>query len=371
MWRRLTAGGADFYGSLPWLAAQEDFTGRPQRFLAVERDGAVTGVLPYAVPDREFNAFYEPRALWGESAPPADGLVHLGVGRGYDNPVLLTAATGDERRDLVAALAGEIAGVVAETGRPAVAQYVRAAQAGTAAALLGGGTEVTVLPVALDSVIRTRGTGFDDYLRDFTGPRASRRRKIGYERRRFAGAGHDVGRERLADCHGELAPLLMQLQHKHGQGGTVESSARLIAAQARHLDGTVFTCRRDGRLTGFSLAYRWHDALYVRMAGFDYPRLADAFEYFNLTTYLPVEHAFRLGLSEVHLGMESYRAKVLRGAVLTPMVTVLGPAAAPDPRAVRTAAWHRVAAWKDEVPDPVGAFTDAGIPEEDPACPNG
>lgn len=370
VWRRLTADGSDFYASLPWLAAQEDFGGQPQRLLVAEQDGVVRAVLPYAVPDREFNAFYEPRALWGEPAPAADGLVHLGVGRGYDNPVLLTASRDGERAGLVAALAEEVAALVAETGRPAVAQYVRAPETDAVAALLGGAA-ATVVPVALNAVIRLRGTGFDDYLRGFTGPRASRRRKIAYERRRFEAAGYRVGCEDLADCRDELAPLLVQLQHKHGQSASAEVTARLILSQAGHLDGTVFTCRRDGDLLGFSLVYRWHDALHVRMAGFDYPRLAEAFEYFNLTVYLPIDHAFRHGLREVHLGMESYRAKVLRGAELAPMVTLLGPGAAADPDRLREAAWRRVAGWEDEVPGAVRAFNGVEPSKEAETCPNG
>ncbi|MET7685064.1 GNAT family N-acetyltransferase [Streptomyces sp. NPDC005423] len=371
VWRQLAAHGSDFYAGLPWLAAQEDFSGEPQRLLVAERNGAVSAVLPYAVPDREFNPFYEPSALWGEQAPAAAELVHLGVGRGYDNPVLLEPATrpDGERAALVAALAAEVARLVAETGRPAVAQYVRAPRLDTAAALLGG--TAAVLPVALNAVIPLQGTGFDDYLRTFTGPRASRRRKIGYERRRFEAAGYQVGTEELRDCRDELAPLLVQLQHRHGQSASAPSTARLILSQAEHLDGTVFTCRRDGDLLGFCLVYRWHDALHVRMAGFDYPRLAGAFEYFNLTTYLPIDHAYRYGLREVHLGMESYRAKVLRGAELVPMVTALGPGAVADPTALRAAAWRRVAGWQDEVPDPAGAFDIPELSKEATACPTG
>ncbi|WP_225095341.1 GNAT family N-acetyltransferase [Streptomyces sp. CoH27] len=270
----------------------------------------------------------------------------------------------------MAALANEVGRLVAETGRPAVAQYVRATATDTVAALLGR-TAVTVVPVGLNAVIRLPGTGFDDYLRALPGSRASRRRKIGYERRRFEAAGYHVGCEKLRDCWDELAPLLVQLQHKHGQSATTESTARLVVSQAEHLDGIVFTCRRDGDLLGFSLVYPWHDALHVRMAGFDYPRPAGAFEYFNLTTYLPIGHAYRHGLREVHLGVESYRAKLLRGAVLAPTITLLGPGAVNDPDGLRAAAWRRAATWENEIHDTTGAFTITGVFKEAGACPNG
>ncbi|WP_197085008.1 GNAT family N-acetyltransferase [Saccharothrix sp. ST-888] len=359
VWRRLTASGSDFYASLPWLAAQEDFSGQSQQLLVATLGDEVSAVLPYAVPEREFNQFYEPRALWGESAPEANSLLHLGVGRGYYNPVLLTAARGAERAALTAALAGEVARLTAETGRPAVAQYVRAQQADEVAALLGGG-RTTVLPVALNAAIRLTGADFDDYLRGFAGPRKPRRVKIRHERRSFDAAGYQLGCEELRDCRDELAPLLVQLQHKHGQSATTESTERVIRTQAEHLDGTVFTCRLEGELVAFALVYRWHDALYVRMAGFDYERLVDAFEYFNLTAYLPIDHAYRHGVREVHLGMESYRAKLLRGAELEPLLTVLGPGAVADPDGLRAGAWERVAGWADEVPDPVRLFRTQG-----------
>lgn len=354
VWRRLTPRGADFYGCLPWLAAQEEVSGQPQRLLVATEGEEVTAVLPYALPEREFNQFYEPRALWGDAAPTADGLLHLGVGRGYYNPVLLTSAEGGRRAAAVAALAAEVALLSREAGRPAVAQYVRAETADEAAALLGGrGT--TVLPVALNAVIRLTGTGFDDYLSGFDAHK-SRRGRVRHERRRFAEAGYRTAGERLSDCHRELAPLLVQLQHKHGQSATVDFTERLLRSQAAHLDGTVFTCRLDGDLVAFSLVYLWHDALYVRMAGFDYARLAGAFEYFNLTTYLPIEHAYAHGAREVHLGMESYRGKLLRRAELEPLLTVMGPGTSDDPDLLRAAAWRRVRELEGEVPDPVRAF---------------
>ncbi|MCQ4041843.1 GNAT family N-acetyltransferase [Streptantibioticus rubrisoli] len=357
-WRRLALADRDFYASPKWLAAQEEFSGRPQHMLVAVENDEVVAVMPYSAPDHEFNQYYEPRALWGDGAPAASGLLHLGVGRGYYNRVLMTGAQGGERTAVTVALAAESDRLARETGRSVVAQYLREEEVDEVVTLLGGGA-VTVVPVALNAVIRLTGGNFDDYLNGF-GARKSRRGQIRHERRVFAEAGYQLGQESLWDCHRELAPLAVQLQHRHGQSASVEATERLLASQANHLDGVVFTCRLGRNLVAFALAYPWHDALYVRMAGFDYPRLVGAFEYFNLTTYLPIDYAYRNGLREIHLGMESYRGKLLRRAELEPLVTVFAAGSVPDPDRLRAMAWQRVRTWEDQVPDPAGLFRPRG-----------
>ena len=57
----------------------------------------------------------------------------------------------------------------------------------------------------------------------------------------------------------------------------------------------------------------------MRSAGFDYPRLRDAAEYFNLVIYLPLRRAVEVGARMVHTGIESTHAKALRGAELRPL----------------------------------------------------
>ena len=49
----------------------------------------------------------------------------------------------------------------------------------------------------------------------------------------------------------------------------------------------VVTARRGGRLAAFALFYLWRSTMYLRLAGFDYPLLTGAFEYFNVAFYVP------------------------------------------------------------------------------------
>lgn len=70
---------------------------------------------------------------------------------------------------------------------------------------------------------------------------------------------------------------------------------------------------------GYCLYYLWGDTLFLRSAGFDYERLRNAAEYFNLVYYLPVRIAAAAGARWIHAGVEASEAKALRGALLRPL----------------------------------------------------
>lgn len=81
----------------------------------------------------------------------------------------------------------------------------------------------------------------------------------------------------------------------------------------------MFTCCSAGQLVGFSLAYKWGGTLWLRAVGFDYGQLRGGYEYFNLVFYQPLYYAYACGLERLHLGRESYEAKVNRGGRLSPL----------------------------------------------------
>lgn len=84
----------------------------------------------------------------------------------------------------------------------------------------------------------------------------------------------------------------------------------------------------------------------MRLAGFDYRALRGAFEYFNVVFYLPLRYLYRTGLRRLHLGRESYDAKLRRGATPTPLWSLAAfEAAPPKPGGVCAArGWNRCAA---------------------------
>jgi hypothetical protein len=67
------------------------------------------------------------------------------------------------------------------------------------------------------------------------------------------------------------------------------------------------------------LYYVWRDTIFVRWAGFDYPRLRNAYEYFNLLYYEPLRWAPERDIRWIHFGIKAAKAKVLRGAIIHPL----------------------------------------------------
>jgi uncharacterized protein len=213
----------------------------------------------------------------------------------------------------------------------------------------GGFTGLPLLTL-VDATIEVPGDGLDDYVRSIP---SHARRKVRREMKVFGEAGYEVTQERLTDCLAEAKSLVCNLQHRYGHVEDDEKWRSELDHMARLLGrrDVVFSARRDGALVGFALGYPFSGTLYMRRCGFDYDALQDAFEYFNLAYYLPLQYAYRHGLRRLHLGPTAYEAKVRRGAVLTPLwsLAVSAGAAAgradPDPACDHAAdlAWNRKA----------------------------
>lgn len=206
----------------------------------------------------------------------------------------------------------------------------------------------------------------------------SRRHSALRERSRFQESGLEIEVSDLRSCLGALPELATKLQAKYQHASTEAQIAAQLEAQARHLnsESRVILCRRQGRLVAFSLFYRWRDCLYGRLAGFDYPAIAGSDAYFNLAFYIPIQLAIDENLTQIKLGMASWRAKVMRGAALDPAWTLVcppGPVRGAFARAAR--GWGDQGAaewWAREFPDRVNwrqdwRWTRAGLAGNDPA----
>jgi len=367
-WDRLAAP-AGFYLSHPWLQSVEgDASARAEYLLAVEGD-ALLGALPVYDVETEHNDFYRPASL-------VDGrwrgrYLLAGARRGYANGVLTEPGLAPARRRAVleALLAALRARVTARRVDGALFLYLDTPGAACLSALDATGRPLlTAATTALD----LPGRDFADYL----GSRPGRNRTmVRKELAAFARSGLTAGEERLADCWEEAAPLLAQVQARYGHPAEVAHLRALLGRQAAALDryAVVFSARDGGRLVGFSLLYAWGDGLYERMVGFDYARLRDAFEYFNLAVYQPLAYAYRHGLRRLDFGRESYEAKVLRGAHVRPLWSV----AAFTPDAGDETEWNRRAAaeWRARLRHRATTFRDpgwmrwGGAPKYDEAAP--
>lgn len=137
------------------------------------------------------------------------------------------------------------------------------------------------------------------------------------ERNRFQKTGGEIAVGRLSDFDGALVDsLLLHTGDKYGSDLNLAELSALREAQRSILndDSVVFMCSRDGEPIGCSIGFIWRGCLYQRVAGFNYERLANAFEYFNTVYYTPLDTAADLGYSRIHLGTGSLEAKARRGA---------------------------------------------------------
>ncbi|MFI6763758.1 hypothetical protein ACIBF5_32010 [Micromonospora sp. NPDC050417] len=136
------------------------------------------------------------------------------------------------------------------------------------------------------------------------------------EWRRFVESGLEVRQVSIDEIAACGAPLLQQVERKYGNEHPVERLEASLYRQARLLsEEAVAHAVFDGsRMTGYSLAYRWHQELTVRLVGLDYAALRDAAEYAVLLMHGPVRFAQENGIESLHLGTRSYEAKCRRGA---------------------------------------------------------
>jgi uncharacterized protein len=344
-WNRLADGDA-FYLTHGWLRRLEDKADRTVRYALLRRGGSLVAALPvYDVPAE--SGAYDPARLAGLTGLAGPVLI-AGAGRGQHNQLLLAPELSElDAREAVIALARTALTFAAERGASGVVFPFLTTDS---LRRLMAAEPVRVAYDDVDVQITGLRDGLPGYLAALPG---ARRRRIAREMRVFEAAGWHVREERLGDCWSELAALLFQVQEKYGHAPNVDRYRALLRRQADLLDdvSVVFGIREpDGRLAGAMLGYRWRDCLYARLVGFDYARLRDAMEYFNVTYYQPIEYASRHGLSRLHLGPGSYEAKLLRGAELRPLWTVALP--------TRGAADHALLNWPAAASEVAARFGD-------------
>lgn len=136
------------------------------------------------------------------------------------------------------------------------------------------------------------------------------------EWRRFVESGLELRQVSIDEIVACGAPLLQQVERKYGNEHEEDNLKATLGRQARILgEEAVAHAVFDGlRMTGYSLAYRWHHELAIRSIGLDYAALRNAAEYAVLLIHGPVRFAQENGIETLHLGTRSYEAKCRRGA---------------------------------------------------------
>ncbi|KPC82979.1 GNAT family N-acetyltransferase [Streptomyces sp. NRRL S-4] len=337
-----------FYLSHGWLAGQE----RPDFATAAYTVVSSGSGLLAATPSYDFPA---------ENAPPlppvaADReVLRVGTRTGYHNEFLL-AGTEAEQRSALAELVEGLADHAAGLGRDALLFDFLTTDS---LRLLAGLFPVRAQLRSAEAVVHNEGGTFESYRR-LLGRNV---RKRDYEVRKFERAGLRLETAPLSACVDELAPLIGQTMDRYDASLDLAEIRTFLKAQAEHLDGlsTVFrVVDEEGGLVGGHVAFAWREMLYARVAGFDYTRTKDAYEYFNAVYYGPLRHMERHGLNALHLGLSAVEAKVRRGARLHPVW-----AAVLTLPLVRGAGLTRDAAADQALADSVRAEAGGGMDDEE------
>jgi uncharacterized protein len=311
-------GDDGFYLCRDWLRFVESEPGTRARYLFSAESGALRGALPLYRGEDAPNVRYQP-AHFHEFLGVDGTFLLAGSSRGYRSTLLLPPT------DRVGALSRS--GVLGELLAAAAAI---AKEDGYAGVILPFLPTRALLEVARTVPVRAAydvaeaelsgvGGGIDTYLQNADG---KIRTKVRGDRARFAAAGWHIRTCTLDECWRDAAGLLANLEHKHGHTsrdlGMLEQS---VARQARVLGprSVVFICEDEAGIAGISWGYRWRSTLFTRAAGFDYSRLRDGREYFNVGIYAPIEYSQQAGIERLHLGIGSWEAKAYRGAAMAPL----------------------------------------------------
>lgn len=313
--------GADhFYQSHAWLSAVEGEVAAKRSYIVVMSGPDLVGALSLYRSAFEPNPYYA-ESRYAEVFRTEGPFAMAGSLRGYRNDLPLDPRLRPETRAEVVNLMVEAAQAKARSWgcRNVVFPYLTPMGVRTLAAAHGA---VLAFDNA-EAVIEVGGDGLASYLDRLP---TDRRKMVRREMRRFDETGLVIGREDLEQSLPVAAMLLTNLERKYGREASPQGVERMLRHQSRHLRdrALMLTCREpDGAAVGFALRYQWHDCLYGRMVGFDYPRLRSAFELFNLAYYRTIACMGEGGLTRLHLGMGTLQAKVLRGATVHPLWAAL------------------------------------------------
>lgn len=189
--------------------------------------------------------------------------------------------------------------------------------------------------------------GFDAWLAALS---KKRRHYVRKEIAAFTSAGYRIQHLPLRECSTAIAPLALQTESKYGFIATLEEDLVTFHNHEQCLGDAamVALCTLDDTPLGFCLYYVWRDTIFIRWVGFDYPRLRNAYEYFNLLYYEQLRWAAERGIRWIHAGLKATEAKVLRGAILHPLWLLDLSATSPLVEAERAVHDHN-AAFFDEL----------------------
>jgi hypothetical protein len=327
--------GADFALTTAMLALTQRARPKTARFLLCQDQAALAAVPLYLIEEAtSLSSSLRPdlmlRRLAGvqraQAWPGAADLLPAAM-LGSHQPTAARVLLNQQQtlyaqRACLAALLEQVAEQARSWGaRSLYCPYVAPAAQALREALLARG--YVCFPGSWLARLEVRWPDFAGYLDSLPG---HQRRIVRWERRKVAAAGLQVETVPLRE---ELVPQLQALKSNlerkyHGEATALPPSVPSVlalAARERPGEPLVTLARKDARIVGFALAYRYQDELHCEQLGFDYTQIAGSHLYFEIAFYQPIEYATAHGIRRLHYGPEAARAKRLRGCVIEPHAT--------------------------------------------------
>jgi uncharacterized protein len=340
-WDALT--GRNFYSSANWLDfCAVEHAGVVDPVVAVGDDAAVEVAVPlFSGEDLAGSAFDWNAQLAKRSLPAlaADGFL-VGPREGYQTHLLWAGSRPTP--GAVARLLAELRARAAE--KACVAMYLNTEDVRL---LRAAGVPAPAVLLECDAWLPVPEGGFDAWLATLN---AKRRNTVHRETAAFASAGYRIQHLPLRECSAAIAPLAVRTEAKYGFEAETEDDLASFHNHEQCLGDAamVALCTLEDIPVGFCLYYVWQDTIFLRWAGFDYSRLRNAYEYFNVLYYEQLRWAAGRGVRWIHAGIKASKAKVLRGAVLRPLWLLDLAAASPLVNAEQAVHDHN-AAFLDEL----------------------
>jgi len=310
--------GGTVYAGRAWMRYQARAAGCTTQYLVVrDGTGVALALLPLYLVERESSDEYRIGSLLpvaaGRRGDAEQPTLLVGNRRGYSNRLVLDLG-GTTRDEVLRCLLEGLARYM-EGKRLDEAWFLYIDSETSEILRQSSGFETLPFLLTGEASISLPGSCFEDYLASVP---ASVRSRVRADRRRFARAGYDTAVSPLTSCVDEVGRLVANLQREHGHQGDDAEMADLLRRQAEEFGdaATVHACRDAQGIVGSCVVLQAPSELASRACGFDYSRLINMGEYFELAYYSPIDQCYKVGVDVLQLGIGTYTAKIRRGASL-------------------------------------------------------
>ncbi|WP_377863511.1 GNAT family N-acetyltransferase [Bacillus sp. R86525] len=310
-----------YYVSKPWLLAIERLrNGSTGYIIAHRHDGKLAGVLPIYWGKPSQRGYYEPYNRFllrsGGNFGTSDWSPSLIVGSraAYSCEFLIDENLQiDEQNYLLYRLFSEAYCYLEKLNAVSIsALYINPTGVDQLEKIVG---KDSFFVAGANTVIDIKWESFEEYM-------SSVNTKIRRERKVFNSKGYSVVKSDLLESKEILSELFSSHERKYGHVASAESELKelTVMTNTSNENSLVLLLKTENETVGGALFYLWGDTIFARSVGIHKDYSAKSFEYFNLVYYEAIKFAIKNGYKHIDYGMATYRAKLIRGARIEPLM---------------------------------------------------